>query len=130
MRFIILCFSIFLISGCVNREIVQPDKLASDYTKDVLITTNSGKSIRMFSENYKIIRIDSTNYVNGKGTVIQENGQNVSFPFEGQISFSEIVQVETREKTIFYYSPYFIFAGAVAFVALVLLIMNGRGFGG
>jgi hypothetical protein len=84
----------------------------------------------MYSDNYRIIRIDSTNYVNGKGTVIQENGQNVSFPFEGQISFSEIVQVETREKNIFYYSPYFIFASAIAFVALVLLIMNGRGFGG
>jgi hypothetical protein len=130
MRFIILFFVMIFISGCVNREIVQPEKLTSDATKDVLIITNSGKSIRMYSDNYRIIRIDSTNYVNGKGTVIQENGQNVSFPFEGQISFSEIVQVETREKNIFYYSPYFIFAGAIAFVALVLLIMNGRGFGG
>ena len=130
MRFIILFFVMIFISGCVNREIVQPEKLTSDATKDVLIITNSGKSIRMYSDNYRIIRIDSTNYVNGKGTVIQENGQNVSFPFEGQISFSEIVQVETREKNIFYYSPYFIFASAIAFVALVLLIMNGRGFGG
>ena len=130
MRFIILFFVMIFISGCVNREIVQPEKLTSDSTKDVLIITNSGKSIRMYSDNYRIIRIDSTNYVNGKGTVIQENGQNVSFPFEGQISFSEIVQVETREKNIFYYSPYFIFASAIAFVALVLLIMNGRGFGG
>ena len=130
MQIVILCFSILFISGCVNREIVQPYKLDSDSTKDILITTKFGKSIRMYSENYKIVRIDSTNYVNGKGTVIQENSQNVSFPFEGRISFSEIVQVETREKTIFYYSPYFIFAGTVAFVALVLIIMNGRGFGG
>jgi hypothetical protein len=130
MRFIILFFSLIFMSGCINREIVQPEKLASDSTKDVLIATSSRKSIRMYSHNYRIVRIDSSNYVDGKGTVIQENGQNVSIPFEGQISFSEIVQIETREKTIFYYSPYFIFAGAIAFVAFLLIFMNGHGFGG
>ena len=117
-------------SGCVNKEIVQPDYLVNDSTKDVLITTNVGKSIRMFSDHYQIVRIDSVNYIRGKGTVIKENGQRISVPFDGQISFSEIVQVETREKTTFYYSGYYIFAGAVAFIVFVILLFNGRGAGG
>jgi hypothetical protein len=117
-------------SGCIKKEIVQPGYLVNDSTKDVLITTNVGKSISMFSDQYQVIRIDSLNYIRGKGTVIKENGQSISLPFDGQISFSEIVKVETREKTTFYYSGYYIFAGAVAFIVFIILLFNGRGVGG
>jgi hypothetical protein len=117
-------------NGCVNKEIVQPEYLVNDSTKDVLITTNVGKSILMLSDHYQVVRIDSIKYIRGKGTVIKENGQSISLPFDDQISFSEIVQVETREKTTFYYSGYYIFAGASAFIVLIVLLFNGRGAGG
>jgi hypothetical protein len=130
MRFIIISLCLIITVGCVNKEIVQPEYLASDSTKDVLITTNAGKSIRMFSEHYRIVRIDSAKYISGKGTVIKDNGQSISSPFDGQIAFSEIVQVETSEKTTFYYSGYYIFAGAAAFIIFVVLLFNGRGAGG
>jgi len=116
--------------GCVNKEIVQPDYLISDSTKDVLITTNSGKSIHMLSDHYQVIKVDSAKYIRGQGTVLKDNGQSIFLPFDGQISFSEIVQIETREKTSFYYSGYYIFAGAAAFVVIVILLFNGRGAGG
>jgi hypothetical protein len=130
LRFIILCFGLLFIIGCVNKEIVQLDYLVSDSTKDVLITTNSGKSIHMLSDHYQVVKVDSTKYIRGKGTVLKDNGQSISLPFDGQISFSEIVQVETREKTVFYYSGYYIFAGAAVFIVFVILLFNGRGAGG
>jgi hypothetical protein len=116
--------------GCVNKEVVKPDYLVSDSTKDVLITTISGKSIHMLSDHYQVVKVDSAKYIRGKGTVLKDNGQSISLPFDGQISFSEIVQVETREKTTFYYSGYYIFAGAAAFIVFIVLLFNGRGAGG
>ena len=116
--------------GCISKEIVQPEYLASDSTKDVLVTTSDGKSIRLLSNHYQVVRVDSAKYIRGKGTVLKENGQNISHPFDGQIAFSEIVQVETREKTTLYYSGYFIFAGAAAFIVFMVLLLNGHGFGG
>jgi hypothetical protein len=126
----ILCLCVIFACGCVNKGIVQPEYLVSDSTKDVLITTNSGKSISMYSNNYRIVRNDSAKYISGKGTMIKDNGQSISIPFDGQIAFSEIVQVETREKTTFYYSGYYIFAGVAAFIVLIVLLFNGRGAGG
>ena len=111
--------------GCISKEIVQPEYLASDSTKDVLVTTSDGKSIRLLSNHYQVVRVDSAKYIRGKGTVLKENGQNISHPFDGQIAFSEIVQVETREKTTLYYSGYFIFAGAAAFIVFMVLLLVG-----
>ncbi len=130
MRVNILCLFLMFACGCVSKEIVQPEYLVSDSTKDILVTTNAGKSIRMLSQHYQIIRTDSAKYVCGKGVVIKENGQSISSPFDGQIAFSEIVQIETREKSPFYYSGYFIFGGAAVFILFIALLFNGHGLGG
>jgi hypothetical protein len=130
MRINIFCLCLMFACGCVNKEIVKPEYLVSDSTKDVLITTNSGKWILMYSNNYHIVRIDSAKYISGKGTLIKDISQSISSPFDGQIAFSEIAQIETREKSVFYYSGYYIFAGATAFILFIALVFHGHGPGG
>ncbi len=131
LRLFLLSIFIILISGCVTRKIIQPEQLVRDSTMDVLITTNSGKLIRIYSDNYRITQIDTTKYVVGKGTILKENNQNISRPHHDiRIPFYEIMQVETTEQNLFYYLGFYVFAGAAACIIIALVLLNGRGLGG
>jgi hypothetical protein len=130
MRIIILFILLVLFVGCVNTEIVRPDILANDTTKDIVVTTKSGKSIRLYAGDYRMVQVDTTKYINGKGTILKENNKILTTPFNGSISFAEIIQLETHEKSVFYYSAYYLFAGAVVFILFIGIAFHGRGPGG
>jgi hypothetical protein len=117
-------------NGCVNTQIVNPEYLLMDTTKDIIVATNAAQSIRMYSGNYKIARNDSVISIQGKGTIISQDGQSIDKPFKGTIPFPQIDLIETHEKTVFYYSGYYIFgAAAAAFAILVIITFGGRGVG-
>jgi hypothetical protein len=132
-KYLFLFYTLVLvlpINGCINIQTVKPEYLLTDTTKDIIVNTSAAQSIRMSSNNYQIIRNDSLMFIQGKGTVIRQDGKAIEKPFQGTIPFSEIYQIEAHEKTLFYYSGYFIFGAATAFIILVIIAYGGRGAGG
>ncbi len=123
----------FLFAGCVTTETVRPDNY-QDENKDLLVTTLNGRRVKFYAGHYQVLGTDSMRTLIGKGEQWTGDDYSARNEFDGAISFREIAQIQTAEKTLFYYTGPILFgAAAVIYGLLVFFIMvvaKGRGLGG
>jgi len=118
------------LNGCITFTTVRPEYLESDTTKDIVVYTFDGKTIRMLGGDYQILRGDDTLYLCGKGQLLSNEKFTDMKPFISKLLFKEIKNIETREKSIFYYTGPILFGTTMVFLIFVVIIYGGRGAGG
>ena len=117
-------------SGCISTEIVQPENLQSDATRDIVVRTRNGKTIRMLGGDYQITTVGEVHNLKGKGDLFLNEKHTKTKRFEGEIPLDDVSSIETREKTVFYYSVPILMGTVVLLTILFAIAMGGRGFGG
>ena len=125
----IILYLLFLI-GCVSTNVVQPERLEADTTKDIVIFTQDGRTIRMFSGDYQVVRICEVKNIRCKGKLFLNDQRTEMKPFEGEVAFNQIKFIETIHKSIFYYTGPILFGAATLFIIFIAIVLQGRGFGG
>jgi hypothetical protein len=119
-----------LLGGCVTTNSIRPEDLEHDTSKEIFLKTRDGRTIRMFAGDYGLVDSSNVLILCGKGHLFLNPEKTDYARFQGTISLQEIVSIETREKTIFYYTGPIILGFSVLLVIVVMIILNGRGFGG
>lgn len=112
---------------------MYPEYLQSDSSNHIRITTKEGKIIKMSPQDYHVVRISDSLYVEGKGISTFGDKQYHEEKFEGMVSFSEIRQVEiieTKIPGIVLYPAVFVLSVSVVTIIYLAIALDGRGFGG
>jgi hypothetical protein len=122
--------------GCVPSQIVSPDYLASDSTKDIRITSDDGSVIVMRSGDYSVLRTSDSLTIIGKGQKIARLDWYAESSFNGSVSRNQIAVLEVSDSGIppaIRYPLYFIGAISTIYLAVTValaLSLHGHGFGG
>ncbi|MEW5800405.1 MAG: hypothetical protein AB1728_15525 [Bacteroidota bacterium] len=130
---LLVLLQIVSLIGCTSRQIMYPEYLQADSSNHIRITTKEGKIIKMSPQNYHVVRISDSLYVEGKGTSTFGNKEFQEKKFEGMIGFGEIKQVEiieTKIPGIVLYPAVFILSVSVVTIIYLAIALDGRGFGG
>jgi hypothetical protein len=137
---IFLLISLLIISnlliGCSSLQIVSPEYLQKDSTKNVRITTVDGSIIKIRPNNYTVSTKSDSLIISGKGKIIAKSEKYIELDYNGSISKREIVKIEIVENSIPPEIKYPLYAvGAVSAICLVLLViglisLHGHGLGG
>ena len=118
--------SVVFLAGCMTVVSVRPEELESDLTKDILVIMRDGRTIKMEAGSYFVVRKGDRKVIRGKGEVFVNESRTESRRIEEDIPFEEVKSLETRERTIFYYSGPIVM-GIVAFFLLIILLALGSG---
>ncbi len=121
---------VFSFAGCIITQSVRPEKFNDD-DKDVVLTTLDARKVKFFAGHYQVIGIDSSRRFVGKGEQWVSDDRSTKKEFAGEIPFYQVAEIETVEKTVFYYSgPILLGVAAASSLLLVIIIFSGRGLGG
>ena len=123
---------IFLSCGCRTLQSISPDKMQTDSTKSIRITTIDGSIIKLRSNNYSISKISDSIIISGRGTVIPKSDKYYELDYHGSVAQREIYKLEIVDR----YVPtvVYVLGGACAIIVIltvtVLFSLNGHGLGG
>ncbi|HEY4613433.1 MAG TPA: hypothetical protein VII11_10645 [Bacteroidota bacterium] len=90
-----------LLQSCVRKEIVKPEDVLHDTTKDITVYTIDKRVFRFEAGNYTVLRKDAQEFIRGNGRQYDPRTKFFDKFFEGDISFHEIEKIERSEKTTF-----------------------------
>ncbi len=113
---------LFLVPGCIITRDLTLEALEQKSEQDIIVTTADGREITFEASEFIIVLIDSQYAVRGTGSQRMKANEPESVSFKGDIPFSSIELVQTREKTAFYYTGPFL----VAVVVAIYFILHGN----
>ncbi|MFH0991346.1 MAG: hypothetical protein V1799_15165 [bacterium] len=126
-----LLLLLFLSSGCVSIEIINPDPGRFDSTKDIVVSTHDGRNILFRGGNYQIIYQLNNKLIKGYGRLIAAgNLSDRELIFNDTIPFDQIDSIHVRHYSIFHYTGAIIFGIAALCVIILAMMFGGRGIGG
>jgi hypothetical protein len=121
---------LFFLSACTSNVFVEPERLQADTTKDILVLTHDGRTIRFFGGDYQVVQIGDSEYLRGKGRLFLNENRSQAQQFQGEIPFAQIKSVEVTEKSVSYYTGPILFGAAWLLIVLLMISMKGIQFGG
>jgi len=130
--FISILVLLILSYGCRTLQSISPDKIQTDSTKSIRITTIDGSIIKLRPNNYSISKISDSIIISGRGTIIPKSDKYVELDYHGSVSQREISKLEIVDRYI--PTVAYVLGGACAigliFTITILLSLNGHGLGG
>jgi hypothetical protein len=123
----------WLFSACVSTSMIRPDDLPIYAGNEIVVTRNDGRQIRYDKSDYTIDSTVSPVVLRGIGHEYTNTARTQSRQFRDSIPIRDIVGVEVRQKTIFYYSGPIVFialASIAVLGAIIWVAAGGGGFGG
>ena len=127
---LVLLLLILSFSGCISENVIHTDNLKSDQTKDITISTRDGTKFEMVGDKYAVVASGDTLFLRGRGHRYLSEDRIEPKSIEVSIPFDSILQIVTREKTVYYYSGPILFGVAAGMIVLYIFFTNGRGLGG
>jgi len=118
------------ITGCFRAVILNSTAIENSNEDDIVISTKDGRQVNFDSGQYNVNSDENgRRLVSGRGRVFRQ-GESQFESFEGSIPIDDIERISTSETITMFYVG--IIAAATLAVGYVLLViaLNGRGFGG
>ena len=108
--------------GCVHTSTIPLDDLSQSLDKNIVVTTQDGRTIKYDAGSFEVIASDSGGILRSKESVGDGQAGHPIGRLGRDIAFANIKAIETREKTGFYY----IGPIMVGFVVVVYLVLHGN----
>jgi hypothetical protein len=127
-----LTLILFSFTGCFRDIILNPESIEKHTDKNIVVTTKEGNKINFKKGEFQIITDTLGNRtLTGKGKIYNTNNSSFIKSFEGSISLNEIKTISTCcETTPWLYAIIGVSSVGIAYLAFVLIALQGRGFGG
>ena len=122
---LLLCFWY----GCISINVIRPDQLGPNSTKDIVVSTHDGRTILLLSGDYQVIASPEGDAIQGNGKFFLNKERTETRLFEGILPLSQIDSIEVRHYSIFHYTGPILFGTAAVLIALFAILFHGRSFG-
>jgi hypothetical protein len=100
--FLVVLLTISLV-GCVHTSAMSLDDLSQSLDKDILVTTQDGRTIRYTAGSFEVAMSDSGYFLRRKGSFVDGQAGPSIGARGSMVAFASIRSVEAHEKTAFYY---------------------------
>lgn len=92
------------LAGCVHTSTIHLDDLSQSLDKDIVVTTQDGRTLRYNAGSFEVIMSDSARALRTKVSVGDGQAGHSLGSIGSVLAFANIKEIETREKTGFYYT--------------------------
>jgi hypothetical protein len=110
------------LTGCVHTSTIPLADLSQSLDKDIVVTTQDGRTIRYNAGSFEVIMSDSGRALRTKESVGDGQSGQPMGRLGSILAFANIKEIETREKTGFYYIGPIL----VVFVVMLYLALHGN----
>ena len=97
-------FLTLALTGCVHTSTIHLDDLSQSMDKDIVVTTQDGRTLRYNAGSFEVIMSDSGRALHTKESVGDGQAGHSMGSIGSVLAFANIKEIETREKTGFYYT--------------------------
>jgi len=88
-----------LLIGCVRHEILKPEYLNFDISKDITVVLIDGRKIELKAGDYRVTSTSGIDSLHGTGRIVRGSGGESGLTFQGSLSFSDIREIITHAQT-------------------------------
>ncbi|HYQ87846.1 MAG TPA: hypothetical protein VES59_11440 [Bacteroidota bacterium] len=102
-------------TGCSHTETLTRETLAIDTDRDIVVHTKDGRTMQFARGDYRIVETNSGS-LKGKGHIIQNENSGDLRPFDGELTFQQIQDIQHTDVTT---------AGKITTVAILSSVAVG-----
>jgi hypothetical protein len=116
---------VLLFGSCVRNEVLRPEYLLQDKTKDIVVYTLDERVIKFKSNDYKIVGDLQSERIQGRSLLRNRRTGEFDIPLEANIALSQIEKIVFQERTMLGTIGEVLFVGIFA-VFLIFFLFFGN----